>query len=100
VIGISWAFFAAGCPSTAAGLWKLEDKATKALMTEFHRNLHERGMGKADALRQAQLGMLKRFDMKTGELRGLGSTPVKLNPKQAPPPPFFWAGFVLIGSGR
>ena len=98
VIGISWAFFAAGCPSTVAGLWKVEDTATKTLMIEFHRNLREKGMNKADALRHAQRSMLGRFDTKTGKLRSLGAKSVKLSFKDAPTPPFLWAGFVLVGA--
>ena len=98
VIGISWAFLAAGCPSTIAGLWKVEDIATKTLMIEFHRNLREKGMSKADALRHAQRSMLRRFDLKTGKLRSLGSKSIRLSFKDAATPPFLWAGFVLIGA--
>jgi len=67
------AFVAAGAQSVVSTLWELEDHATAQLMANFYENLgrHE---GKAEALRQAQLEMLK-----TGA------------------PPYYWAGFQLDG---
>jgi CHAT domain-containing protein len=67
------AFVAAGAHSVVSTLWELEDHATAQLMANFYEHLgrHE---GKAEALRQAQLEMLK-----TGA------------------PPYFWAGFQLDG---
>jgi hypothetical protein len=38
-------------------LWKVDDEATLELMTGYYRRL-ARGAGRAEALRQAQLGML------------------------------------------
>ena len=67
------AFVAAGARSVVSTLWELEDHATAQLMANFYQHLghHER---KAEALRQAQLEMLK-----TGA------------------PPYYWAGFQLDG---
>lgn len=67
------AFVEAGAQSVVSTLWELEDQATAQLMANFYEHLgrHE---GKAEALRQAQLEMLK-----------------------AGAPPYYWAGFQLDG---
>jgi CHAT domain-containing protein len=57
-------------------LWELEDHATAHLMTTFYDHLGHREE-KSVALRQAQLEMLN-----SGE------------------PPYYWAGFVLVGNPR
>jgi CHAT domain-containing protein len=85
IIGLSWAFFVAGCPTTVVSQWKVEDMATKDLMLEFHRLLRLRNRNvkspitKAAALRQAELKMMRTMSI---------------------PHPFYWAGFVIIGDGR
>lgn len=80
VIGMSWAFFVAGCLTTVASQWKVDSASTSELMIEFHRNLTIRSVpSKAEALRQAALKLLrsKRYNH-----------------------PFYWAGFILMGDGR
>jgi CHAT domain-containing protein len=67
------AFIDAGAQSVVSTLWEVEDHATAELMANFYSNLG-RQEGKAEALRQAQLTMLKS-----------GS------------PPYYWAGFELDG---
>ena len=78
MIGLSWAFFVAGCPTTVVSQWSVEAESTSQLMVEFHRNLLV-GLTKAEALRRAELKLLKG------------------NPRYRHP--FYWAGFVVIGSG-
>jgi CHAT domain-containing protein/tetratricopeptide (TPR) repeat protein len=78
MIGLSWAFFVAGCPSIVASQWKVEAQATTPLMLEFHRNLLAK-MGKAEALRQAELKLLRTRQYAH---------------------PFYWAGFVVMGNGN
>jgi CHAT domain-containing protein len=84
VIGMSWAFFVAGCPTMVVSQWSVESRSTTELMIEFHRNLRARNLnsdrigGSAEALRQAALTMLR-----TKEYRH----------------PFYWAGFVVMGDG-
>jgi CHAT domain-containing protein len=75
LIGMSWAFFVAGCPTTVASLWKVESSSTSRLMLAFHRELR-RGQAPADALRLAELAQLRRPDQRH---------------------PFYWAGFVAVG---
>jgi CHAT domain-containing protein len=79
---LTWAFFVAGSPTTVVSQWSVESASTTALMLQFHRNLkrassnHQTAMTKADALRQAEVTLLrdKRYQH-----------------------PFFWAGFVVVG---
>jgi len=40
-------------------LWPISDFTTRELMTNYYRNLKQ-GMSRGEALRQVQLGMLKR----------------------------------------
>lgn len=77
IIGLSWAFFVAGSSTTMVSQWPVETNSTSRLMILFHRNLRSRHLSKADALRQAELQLMK-------------STKYKH--------PFYWAGFVLVGA--
>lgn len=79
MIGLSWALFVAGVPTTVVSQWKVEAAATRELMVAFHRQLRTAPTTKAAALRQAALAVLKR---------------------PATSHPFYWAGFVLVGDGR
>jgi len=76
VVGLTRAFFFAGTPTVVAILWSVDDEATGLLMERFYTHLQER-MGKAAALRQAQLDMLDDY----------------------PNNPYYWSGFVLSGDG-
>jgi len=84
VIGMSWAFFVAGSRTTVVSQWKVNSASTAQLMVSFYRQLKSeaaRGGGgtKANALRLAALAL-----MKDGRYRH----------------PFYWAGFVVVGSNR
>jgi CHAT domain-containing protein len=84
VIGMSWALFVAGCPTTVVSQWSVETRSTTELMIEFHRaliaaNKHGGRIRRAaDSLRQAQLKLLR--------------TPAYRHP-------FHWAGFIVLGNG-
>ena len=39
LLGLVWAFQAAGCPSVVASQWPVKDKATQALMARFYQEL-------------------------------------------------------------
>jgi CHAT domain-containing protein len=84
MIGMSWAFFVAGSPTTVASQWKVESASTTELMLAFHRNLKSHldakgtQLSKARALQLASLKLLR-----SPEYRH----------------PFYWAGFVLVGDG-
>src|SRR6185295_17419117 len=78
LIGMTWAFFVAGCPTTVASQWKVEVASTNQIMVAFHRHLRA-GRTPADALRLAALAQLR-----SGERRH----------------PFYWAGFVAMGDAH
>ena len=77
MIGLSWALFVAGVPSTVVSQWKVESASTRDLMLQFHRGLQSGKTSKAEALQQAALSLLK---------------------QPATSHPFYWAGFVLVGN--
>lgn len=52
LLGLAWAFQAAGCSSVVASQWKVDDAATRFLMVAFYRALRA-GRRKDDALRSA-----------------------------------------------
>jgi CHAT domain-containing protein/Tfp pilus assembly protein PilF len=80
VIGLTWALFVAGSPTTVVSQWKVDSASTSQLMTDFHRNLKNSKptVSKAEALRAASLKMLRNSEYRH---------------------PFYWAGFVVIGNG-
>ena len=77
ILGLPRMFFYAGARSTISSLWKISDRSTSTLMQHFYRLLAT-GAGKAQALREAKLRMLRS----------------KLSH------PFYWAGFILHGDYR
>jgi len=58
VYGLRRAFTLAGAQSQVMTLWRVDDEATKDLMVNYYQRL-ARGEGRGEALRQAQLAMLK-----------------------------------------
>jgi CHAT domain-containing protein len=110
VLGLQRSFQSAGARSVVASLWSVDDAATKSLMVAFYTNLWEKKLPKLEALRQAQLTMLRGYDPKAGKLRGPGVerpvAPDKLpGAKEVPPgqkslSPFYWASFVLSGDWK
>jgi CHAT domain-containing protein len=85
-----------GAASVLATLWRVADASTAELMRNFYSlRLQNPGMSKAEALRQAQVSMLR------GTIPGAppsGPTPVAGDLRHAHP--YFWAPFVLIGNWR
>ncbi|MGI9233296.1 MAG: CHAT domain-containing protein [Woeseiaceae bacterium] len=76
LVGLTQGFMYAGARSVIASLWRVSDRATAELMTQFYKYLLEDGHPPASALRRAQLDM-------AGERRWRD--------------PYFWSGFVLHG---
>ncbi len=75
VYGLRRAFFLAGAESLVMSFWSVSDYMTREIMTAYYTGLKD-GLGRGEALRQAQLSMLKRKD------RGH---------------PFYWASFIQSG---
>ena len=94
ILGLQRAFQTAGAKSVVATLWQVRDDAARSLMIDFYDNLWRKKMSKAEALRQAQLTMLRE-----GVKRGLGSDDQPADAKRRLPP-YYWAGFVLSGDWR
>jgi CHAT domain-containing protein len=77
-------------------------------MSAFYKNL--KTMTKVDALRQAQLNMIRgngRSDLLArrgvGGIAKLGDTPPEDSPSQdaiSTSHPYFWAPFILVGDGK
>ena len=93
----------AGVKSAVASLWYVSDAGTLGLMTDFYQQLKKSPV-KAEALRQAQLAMLKgNVRLEGGKLHtaagdiALSSEVAKLETKDLSHP-YFWAGFTMIGS--
>ena len=93
LLGLQRAFQVAGAKTTVASLWKVPDQATATLMQRFYENLWDKKMGKLEALRQAQIWMLR-----DNGNRGLA---IPDHPADAQTlPPYYWAAFVLSGDWR
>jgi CHAT domain-containing protein len=93
VVGLQRAFLVGGARAVVATQWKVKDDAAHALMREFYQRLWTgKPLGKAEALRQAQLWMIEKWD---GDR---GSTEPK--DEGGPLPPHFWAAFTLAGDWR
>jgi CHAT domain-containing protein len=76
IIGMTWAAFIAGAPTTVASQWKVESSSTTELMLEFHRQLLSGKVSKAEALRRAQIKLMR-------------------DPKYRHPS--YWAAWVIVG---
>jgi CHAT domain-containing protein len=102
VLGLQRALQLAGVRTAVTSLWKVDDRATQALMARFHRNLWQERLGKLRALREAQLWMLEEgwkhpeLELRSGLVRPPGP---KLQEGDGVSP-FFWATFVLSGDWR
>jgi CHAT domain-containing protein len=76
LVGLTHSFMSAGAKSVVASLWKVDDRATAALMADFYEGMLQKGMTPAAALRSAKLKMMSQKQWS---------------------PPYYWAGFELQG---
>ena len=83
MIGLSWALFVAGTPTTVVSQWKVASSSTADLMVEFHRNL------------KSEL----KVTSKPSEAAALRQAVMKIRANERYRHPFYWAGFVVIGDG-
>lgn len=77
VHGLRRALVVAGAETQVMSLWQVDDRGTRDLMSAYYENLFSRGLGRGEALREAQRAMLSRAEYKH---------------------PFFWASFISSGS--
>jgi CHAT domain-containing protein len=76
-LGLAGVAIRAGARSTLASLWSVNDRSTAVLMNQFYQNLINQAQPRAEALRRAQLALLKTPEYQL---------------------PLFWAPYVLIGN--
>jgi CHAT domain-containing protein len=85
MIGLTWAMFVAGVPTTIVSQWKVRSDSTADLMIAFHRRLRAqlaRPPGQRDVASALRLAALE----------------IKRNPKYRHP--FHWAPFIMVGDGN
>ena len=113
VAGLQRALHLAGCRNVVASLWKVDDAATAALMTQFYHELRVGKRSPLEALREAQL-TIYRHPERIAALAGdrgrpalekaaaLGSVKGKNvdDPKGKTTDAKLWAAFILSGPGR
>ena len=76
-LGLAGVAVQAGARSTLASLWTVDDESGARLISQFYRELATKTMTKAQALRQAQLSLLRNPDYRH---------------------PALWAPYVLVGN--
>jgi filamentous hemagglutinin family protein len=102
-LGFAGLAIAAGVKSALGSLWYVNDEGTLALMGSFYERLRETPI-KAEALRQAQLALLRGETRLEGGNIFISDTSFPLTPELAQFGdrtffhPYFWSGFTLIGS--
>ena len=74
IVGLTHGFMSAGSKSVVASLWKVDDRATAALMSKFYESMLKDRLRPSAALRDAKLKMIKENSA-----------------------PYYWAGFVFQG---
>jgi CHAT domain-containing protein len=113
VFGLQRAFHLAGAHNVIASLWKVDDRATAALMALFYDRLWGQGRPPLEALREAQLALYRHPEL-VGKLAAARGTPEFAEPlERSKPRPSSddssaprretvrqWAAFVLSGDGR
>ncbi len=68
LLGLAWAFRAAGCPSIVASKWRVDDSATRDLMVRFYKAMSS-GRTKPAALGQAMRSQLVHSGLNTTGIR-------------------------------
>ncbi|BAZ08375.1 TPR repeat protein [Calothrix sp. NIES-4071] len=77
-LGLAGVALQVGVKSALASLWAVDDKSTFNLITEFYTNYRKLGVSKAEALRQAQIKMIKDNNEYSN--------------------PYYWAPFIISGN--
>ncbi|WP_181357811.1 CHAT domain-containing protein [Stenomitos frigidus] len=76
-LGLAGVAVRAGARSTVATLWQVNDASSSTLMGQFYQELNKPKLTKAEALRSAQLALLRNDQYQH---------------------PYFWAPYVLVGN--
>ena len=88
--------------SVVASFWTVDDEQTRALMARFYENLWTKRLGRLEALREAQLWMLRGGGQaEAARRRGLEPLEEKSTAaRRGPTANVDWAAFVLSGDWR
>jgi len=78
ILGFGYQVQKAGAKQAIASLWKVDDAGTQALMAAFYQELQKGDVTATEALRRAQVSLIKSKDYKH---------------------PFYWSAFFAIGNG-
>ena len=78
ILGFGYQVQKAGAKNAIASLWKVNDAGTEALMAAFYNELQKGDVTAAEALRRAQISLIKLGNYKH---------------------PFYWSAFFAIGNG-
>jgi CHAT domain-containing protein/tetratricopeptide (TPR) repeat protein len=97
VLGLQRGFHVAGAGTLVISLWNVGDDQTRVLMRHFYENLWQRRMSKLEALRQAQIAMLRGVPAEDEAGHGLE----RITPAgDRRTPPWVWAAWTLSGDWR
>lgn len=97
VYGLRRALVLAGSETQVMSLWQVDDAATRDLMADYYTRL-QRNEGRTEAMRQAQLAMLRG---ETGSrARGTRTPSRAAAANAANAHPFYWAAFISSGDWR
>ncbi|MHC4579805.1 MAG: CHAT domain-containing protein, partial [Planctomycetota bacterium] len=92
VLGLQRAFQVSGARTTVTSLWRVRDEATQLLMQRFYENLWAKGMPKLEALRQAQLWLMREGGKPgSGVVRGVQREGRASVGEDGRLPPYYWA---------
>jgi CHAT domain-containing protein len=103
ILGMGYEFQQAGAEAVMASLWDVSDFGTTELMTSFYRFLNQ-GYSFAEALQQAQISLISAVPESNRHYQK-GSVQVQPTPESDDQQitdyshPYYWAPFILIGSG-
>lgn len=101
-----------GAKTVLATLWPVNDSSTRDVMIEFYREMKvNRQIGKAEALRKAQLLLLQggyksgeipmwRRGLRISKVEGVQTTSFERDKKARYAHPYYWSPFVLMGNWR
>lgn len=100
VYGLRRALVLAGSETQVMSLWKVSDAGTRDLMVAYYTRLRNRE-GRAEALRQVQLAMLRGEMLSAANSRNRETTdPGRKSSTKNYRHPYYWASFIQSGDWR